>query len=137
MKKIEEYYVNQHSSFLLQFQLILITKNRNPILQNEELKENLLEYTNKYFKDRDIEIMKTETGKNYFHIYFNTGPHNEIAKMVNAFKSASSRVFRKAYPDYLKAFNEKAFWSMCYFVGGIDDKSKELANKYIEDENIM
>ena len=51
MKKIEEYYVNQHSSFLLQFQLILITKNRNPILQNEELKENLLEYTNKYFKD--------------------------------------------------------------------------------------
>ena len=84
-----------------------------------------------------MEIVKIDMGENYCHIYFNAGPHHEIAKWVNSFKSASSKTFRNLYSEYLKAFDEKAFWSMCYFVGGIDEKSNELAKKYIEDENIM
>ena len=56
MRKRDEYYINQHSCFLLQYHLVFITKYRHPVIDGE-LKDVLLNYTKKYFKDRDCNIL--------------------------------------------------------------------------------
>lgn len=136
MKKLGKYYVNQHSSFLLKYQLVLITKGQQNSINNE-IKEYLLEYTKNFFKNRDIEIIDINIGENYMRIKFNSNPHTELAKFINAFKSASSRNIRKMFREYLQSFNDSAFWSMCYFIGGRDEESNTLAKEYIENPVLL
>ena len=45
----EGYYVNRHSCFLLQYQLVLVTKYRKPVITGQ-LEERLKEYTKAYFE---------------------------------------------------------------------------------------
>ncbi len=132
MKKIGEYYINQHSSFLLPYHLVLITKNRNPILKND-LKDRLLEYTKQYFEERDINLIHLDIGNDYFHIQFEASPQTHLSKLVNAFKSASSRIMKKEFPS---DFNDSSFWSMSYFIGGVNDITEKLVQNYIERNEI-
>ena len=39
------YYLNQHSCFLLQYHLVLVTKYRKPVITND-LEKFLINYTN-------------------------------------------------------------------------------------------
>ena len=48
-KQNEEYYTNQHSKLLLQYHLVLVTKYRHNII-NDDLKNSLIEYTKQFLK---------------------------------------------------------------------------------------
>lgn len=133
MRKIGDYYVNQHSCFFLPYHLVLITKNRKKILQNQ-LKIKLLNYTKQYFEERDIAITMLEMNGDYFHIMFEASPHTHLSKLVNSFKSASSRVMKKEFPT---DFENSSFWSMSYFIGGANDITEKLVKNYIDNKNIV
>ena len=45
----EPYHRHQHNCFLLQYHLVLVTKYRHPVF-NEELKEAIETFTKHYFK---------------------------------------------------------------------------------------
>ena len=136
MKKINDYYVNQHSCFLLQYHLVLVTKFRHPVVDGE-LKTALIEYTNSYFKERNCNILAINSDKDHLHIVFETYPNFNLANFINAYKSASSRRMRTDYKDYLAPYYWKPyFWSMSYFVGTVSEKSTKLVQEYVENQNI-
>ena len=101
MIKKEEYYTNQHSCFLLQYHFILVTKYRKPVIVNS-IKDFLIDYTQKYFKDRDFNILEINTNVDHIHILFECGPNTNLSTFVNAFKSASSRMIRKHFFKRIK-----------------------------------
>ena len=132
-KKInEDCYYNQHSCFLLQYHLVLITKYRKPVI-TEKIESFLKSYTLEYFKDRDLRIQAIETMPDHMHILFDAYPQLNLAEFINAFKSASSRQIRKRFSEELKPYYWKPyFWSLSYFIGSVSDKTEAVVKKYIE-----
>lgn len=131
-KKEEGYYVNQHSCFLLQYHLVLVTKYRHPAI-SEEIEEWLKEYTKSYFKERNMVIQEMECMNDHIHILFDAPPSMNLSDVVNAYKSASSRHIRKQFSEQLaKYYWEPYFWSLSYFIGTVSDASYEAVKNYIK-----
>lgn len=131
--KIREngYYVNQHSCFLLQYHLVLVTKYRHPVITGE-IEEWLKEYLLDYFKQREMVVQALECNGDHIHILFDAPPSINLSEFVNAFKSASSRHIRKRFPEQLKPFYWKPyFWSKSYYIGTVSDKNTEVVKNYI------
>ena len=125
------YYVNRHSCFLLQYHLVLVTKYRHPVLTGE-LDDRLKEYTEAYFKDRDIHIIRMETNLDHMHILFEAPPQINLAEFINAYKSASSRRLRSEFSEFLRPYYWKPyFWSLSYFIGSVSDRTAAVVEQYI------
>ncbi len=125
------YYVNQHSCFLLQYHLVLVTKYRHPVI-TEELEIWLKDYTKEYFEQRGMVIQAIECMPDHIHILFDASPNISLSDFVNAFKSASSRLVRKQFSKQLEPYYWKPyFWSMSYFLGTVSDPTKQAVANYI------
>ena len=135
-KQNEEYYYNQHSCFLLQYHLVLITKYRKPVITGK-LEDFLKEYTRRYFKDRELRVQAIETMPDHMHILFDAYPQLNLAEFINAFKSASSRQIRKLFsPELAPYYWKPYFWSLSYFVGSVSDKTAAVVKNYINNQKI-
>jgi len=133
-KKYNGFYINQHSFFLLQYHLVLITKYNNPVIVGD-LKKALIDYTKKYFKERDINILEIDTDKNYIHIMFESYPNMNLSTFINAYKSASSRRMRTDFANFLKTYYSKPyFWSKSYFICTVNENSIINVHKYIKSQ---
>ena len=128
------YYVNRHSCFLLQYHLVLVTKYRHPVIRRQ-LETALRNYTETYFKDRDLTIQAFECMPDHIHILFDAKPNLNLAEFVNAFKSASSRNIRKQFSEELKPYYWKPyFWSLSYFIGTVSDRTSTAVKEYIKNQ---
>ena len=124
MKKVNDYYVKQHSCFLLQYHLVLVTKYRHPVV-DADIKESLILYTKSYFKERDCNILAINSDKDHLHIVFEAYPNFNLATFINAYKSASSRRMRTNFSEFLKTYYWKPyFWSNSYFVGTVSESQQ-------------
>ena len=126
-----DYYVNRHSCFLLQYHLVLVTKYRHPVI-HDELESTLLDYTEQYFKDRDMPIQAIKAMPDHIHILFDAPPQINLADFINAFKSASSRKIRQLFEDRLAEYYWKPyFWSLSYFLATVSERSAAAVKQYI------
>lgn len=131
------YYKNQHSCFLLQYHLVLVTKYRHPVLQGE-IEEYLVQYTRDYFKKQDLNILELNCSEDHIHILFEAVPQMNLSNFVNAYKTASSRMVRKNFGNELKQYYWKPyFWSLSYFVGSVSENILEAVKKYIQNQELQ
>lgn len=131
------YYKNQHSCFLLQYHLVLVTKYRHPVLQGE-IEEYLVQYTRDYFKKQDLNILELNCSEDHIHILFEAVPQMNLSNFVNAYKTASSRMVRKNFGDELKQYYWKPyFWSLSYFIGSVSENTLEAVKKYIQNQELQ
>ena len=128
----EGYYVNRHSYFLLRYHLVLVTRYRKPVIK-DHIEEDLKMYITTYFNDRGYPVEAMECMPDHVHILFEADPQLEMAKFINALKSASSRYIRTKYHNELSRYFWKPyFWSLSYFVCTVSDRSAEVVKKYID-----
>lgn len=131
------YYKNQHSCFLLQYHLVLVTKYRHPVLQGE-IEEYLVQYTRDYFKKQDLNILELNCNEDHIHILFEAVPQMNLSNFVNAYKTASSRMVRKNFGNELKQYYWKPyFWSLSYFIGSVSENTLEAVKKYIQNQELQ
>lgn len=131
------YYKNQHSCFLLQYHLVLVTKYRHPVLQGE-IEEYLVQYTRDYFKKQDLNILELNCSEDHIHILFEAVPQMNLSNFVNAYKTASSRMVRKNFGNELKQYYWKPyFWSLSYFIGSVSENTLEAVKKYIQNQELQ
>lgn len=131
----EPYHKHQHSCFLLQYHLVLVTKYRHPVFTNE-LKESIEQFTRNYFKERTLIVMEINTDKDHIHIIFDAPPNINLATFINGFKSASSRYMRKTFSEELKKYYWKPlFWSKSYFLCTVSERSTQTVQKYIQNQS--
>ena len=128
------YYVNKHSCYLLQYHLVLVTKYRHPVIRGD-LEIFLKQYIADYFAKQDMNILEVETMPDHVHILFECSPQMNLSVMVNAFKSASSRVMRNRFPEHLSPYYWKPyFWSLSYFIGTVNEATTSVVVKYIREQ---
>ena len=129
------YDTNNHSVFLLQYHLILVTKYRREVIDNEICKrlKEIFEYI--AIKDQyKLKIIEFNHDKDHLHILFKAEPKSEISKFINAYKSASSRLIKKEFPKVKEKLWKEYFWSRSFFLATTGGVTLEVLKQYVESQ---
>ena len=70
----------------------------------------------------------------HVHVMFRAQPKTEISKFINAYKSASSRLIKKEYPQIRSILWKEAFWSQSFCLITTGGAPIEVIRKYIESQ---
>lgn len=64
----------------------------------------------------NITLQEWNHDKDHIHILFRVYPSTEISKFINAYKSASSRLLKKEFPQIWKKRWKKYFWRQSFWL---------------------
>ena len=65
---------------------------------------------------------------------FRAQPRSELSKFINAYKSASSRLLKKEYPQIKEKLWKEAFWSQSFCLLTAGEAPIEAIRQYIESQ---
>ena len=124
---------NQHSVYLLYYHLILVVKYRRKVFDDE--KSN---YAKAMFerigKSYGITLVEWNHDMDHIHIMFKAQPKTELSKFINAYKSASSRLIKKEFPDIKKYLWKEMVWSRSFCLLTTGGATIDVIKKYIEEQ---
>ena len=124
---------NSHSVFSLNYHLVLVVKYRCLVIDDKisnRLKE-IFEYISPGY---NITLTEWNHDKDHVHILFSAHPKSELSKFINAYKSASSRLIKKEYPEIHEHLWQDAFWSKSFCLISTGGAPIEVIRKYIENQ---
>ena len=134
MKKNNQYYTNRHSCFLLQYHLVLVTKYRKKVFNND-METYLTRFVESMMKKNDCNLIEINYDKDHVHILFEAPVTLNLPNFINGLKSTSSRMIRRAFSDHLKSFFEKpVFWSRSYFICTVSEHTTKVVQEYIKNQ---
>ena len=126
---------NAHSVFLLHYHLILVVKYRRQVFDQaiSDRAREIFEYIAPRY---NITLQEWNHDKDHVHILFKAHPNSEISKFINAYKSASSRLIKKEFPDIRKKLWKEYFWSQSFCLLTTGGAPLEIIKQYIENQGI-
>ena len=132
-ENINYYYTNRHAVYLLQYHLVVVTKYRHKVINND-LKDRLIEISYSIIEnDWESKIISINTDEDHVHILFETSPQTQLSKLINNYKTVTSRLIRKEFSKQLEQYYWKPyFWSDTYFISSVSDTSEAMIKRYIE-----
>ena len=124
---------NAHSVFLLYYHLVLVVKYRRKVF-DEDISGRAKEIFEYIAPKYNITLQEWNHDKDHVHILFKAHPKSEISKFINAYKSASSRLLKKEFPQIRKKLWEESFWSQSFCLLTTGGAPVEVIKKYIESQ---
>ena len=124
---------NQHSVYRLYYHLILVVKYRRKVLDDaisDRAKEIFLYISPKY----GISLEEWNHDLDHVHIMFRAKPDTGISRFINAYKSASSRLLKKEYPQIRSRLWKEYFWSRSFCLLTAGGAPVEVIREYIESQ---
>lgn len=124
---------NNHSVFLMYYHLVLVIKYRRKVIDDNisyRLKEIFDYISPKY----NITTQEWNHDKDHVHILFKAHPNSELSKFINAYKSASSRLIKKEFPDIQEKLWKEYFWSRSFCLLTTGGAPMEVIKRYIESQ---
>ncbi len=124
---------NNHSVFKLSYHLILVVKYRREVIDNEisdRLKE-IFKYISPRYK---IVLEEWNHDLDHVHLLFRSQPNSDLSKFLNAYKSASSRLIKKEFPNIREKLWKEYFWSKSYCLLTTGGASIDTVKQYIESQ---
>ena len=122
---------NAHSVFSLNYHLILVVKYRRKVI-NDEISNRAKEIFEYISPKYNITLQQWNYDIDHVHILFKAHPNTEISKFINAYKSASSRLIKKEYPQIRQKLWKEYFWSQSFCLLSTGSANIETIIKYIE-----
>ena len=122
---------NAHSVFSLNYHLILVVKYIRKVINGEisNRAKEIFEYISPKY---NITLQQWNYDIDHVHILFKAHPNTEISKFINAYKSASSRLIKKEYPQIRQKLWKEYFWSQSFCLISTGEANIETIIKYIE-----
>ena len=124
---------NNHSVFSLNYHLILVVKYRKKII-NDTISNRLKEIFDKISSSYNITVMEWNHDIDHVHILFKAEPNSELSKFINAYKSASSRLIKKEFPELKTQLWKEYFWSRSFCLITTGGASIETIKQYIQSQ---
>ncbi|KAA0742955.1 IS200/IS605 family transposase, partial [Bacillus cereus] len=69
------------------------------------------------------------------HILFKAHPNTEMTKFINAYKSASSRLIKRDFPQVKKKLWKEMFWSRSFCLLTTGGSPIDVVKTYIENQS--
>lgn len=126
---------NNHSVFLLNYHLVLVTKYRRKVINND-ISERLKEVFNHICPKYNITLEEWNHDEDHIHMLFRSHPNSELSKFLNAYKSASSRLIKKEFPSVKKKLWKEYFWSRSFCLITTGGAPIDIVKKYIENQGM-
>lgn len=124
---------NNHSVFSLNYHLVLVVKYRRKVIDDDisaRLRENFEHIQPTY----NITLQEWNHDQDHIHALFSSHPKSELTKFLNAYKSASSRLIKKEYPQIREKLWKEYFWSRSFCLISTGGAPIEVIRKYIESQ---
>lgn len=128
---MNNYDHNSHSVYMLYYHLVLVVKYRRKVIndvRSERAKEIFSYIAPKY----GITLEERNHDEDHVHIMFRAKPKSELSKFINAYKSASSRLLKKEYPEIREKLWKENFWSQSFCLLSAGGAPIEIIRQYIE-----
>ncbi|MCC0744030.1 IS200/IS605 family transposase [Clostridioides sp. ZZV14-6044] len=124
---------NNHSVFLLHYHLVMCIKYRRKVIDNsisDRLKDIFVDISQNY----GVELLEWNHDIDHVHLLFKAKPNTEISKLLNAYKSASSRRIKNEFPSICKSLWKEYFWSKSYSLITTGGVPLDVVKQYIENQ---
>lgn len=122
---------NNHSVFAMYYHLILVVKYRRKVFD-----DSISDYARRVFEkiapSYNISLLEWNHDVDHIHIMFKAQPNSELSKFINAYKSASSRLIKRDYPEIREKLWKEYFWSQSFCLLTTGGAPIEVIRKYIE-----
>ncbi|BAZ40296.1 transposase [Calothrix sp. NIES-4101] len=127
-----------HAVFKIQLHIVFVTKYRKNVI-NQAILTKLGEVFSRVCEKRKCELLEFNGEENHVHLLVDVHPDNNISQMISSLKSASSRIIRKEFEDYLKQYywkkEDPSFWTDAYCVLSAGGAPPEIVKEYIKGQN--
>ena len=124
---------NNHSVFSMYYHLVLVTKYRRKVI-NDSISNRLREIFDYIAVNYNISVVEWNDEQDHVHILFKAQPNSELSKFINAYKSASSRLIKKEYPDIKEKLWKEYFWSRSFCLITTGGVTIDVIKQYIESQ---
>ena len=124
---------NNHSVFMLRYHFIMCVKYRNKVIDDtvsNRLKDMFVKIAPAY----NITLEEWTHDMDHVHILFRGQPNTEISKFINAYKSASSRIIKKEFPEIRKSLWKEMFWSQSFCLLTTGGVTADIIKQYIQSQ---
>lgn len=122
---------NNHSVFAMYYHLILVVKYRKKVFD-----DSISDYARSIFEkiapSYNISLLEWNHDVDHVHILFKAQPNSELSKFINAYKSASSRLIKRNFPEVHNKLWKEYFWSQSFCLLTTGGAPIEVIRKYIE-----
>ena len=122
---------NNHSVFAMYYHLILVVKYRRKVFD-----DSISDYAKSVFEkiapSYNISLLEWNHDVDHVHIMFKAQPNSELSKFINAYKSASSLLIKKDYPEIREKLWKEYFWSQSFCLLTTGGAPIEVIKNYIE-----
>ena len=124
---------NNHSVFALHYHLVMCIKYRRKVI-NDSISDRLKDILADIAPNYGVELIEWNHDIDHVHLLFKAKPNTEISKLLNAYKSASSRRIKNEFPDIRKYLWKEYFWSKSYCLVTTGGAPLEVVKQYIENQ---
>ena len=130
---LSSYDRNQHSVYLLYYHLILVVKYRRKVF-DEAVSLRAKEIFSYIAPSYGITLEEWNHDSDHVHVIFRGQPKSEISRFINAYKSASSRLLKKEFPEIREKLWKETFWSQSFCLLTAGGAPIEVIREYIESQ---
>jgi putative transposase len=124
---------NAHSVFLLHYHLVLVVKYRRKVF-DDTISERAKEIFEYIAPNYNITLQEWNHDKDHVHVMFRAEPKSELSRFINAYKSASSRIIKKEFPQIKEYLWKEMFWSRSFCLLTTGGASIDTIREYIQSQ---
>ena len=130
---LSAYDRNQHSVYLLYYHLILVVKYRRKVF-DDTVSDRARKIFSYICPRYGITLEEWNHDADHVHVMFRAKPATEISRFINAYKSASSRLLKKEFPEIRSKLWKEYFWSKSFCLLTAGGAPVEVIREYIESQ---
>jgi putative transposase len=130
-RKIPGLDTNNHSVFKITLHCIICVKYRRRVL-TDPLAEYIFDIFRRIGANHNITLLEANHDIDHIHVLMKIHPNTHLSTFFNAFKSASSRLVKRDFPEVTTKLWKKYFWSSSYCLLSVGGASLEAVADYIE-----
>ncbi|MEB8872562.1 IS200/IS605 family transposase, partial [Bacillus cereus] len=120
-----------YSVFLLYYRLVLVVKYRRNVF-NDDISDYAKDMFVRLSENYNITLVEWNHNVDHAHILFKAHPNTEMTKFINAYKSASSRLIKRDFPQVKTKLWKEMFWSRSFCLFTTGGSPIDVVKKYIE-----
>ncbi|EOO12630.1 MULTISPECIES: IS200/IS605 family transposase [Bacillus] len=124
---------NNHSVFLLYYHLVLVVKYRRNVF-DDDMSDYAKDMFIRLSENYNITLVEWHYDVDHVHILFKAHPNTEMTKFINAYKSASSRLIKRDFPQVKKKLWKEMFWSRSFCLLTTGGSPIDVVKEYIENQ---
>lgn len=125
---------NNHSVFAMYYHLVLVVKYRRKVF-DDRISDHAKGIFMKISPSYNITLLEWNHDRDHVHILFKAHPNSELSRFINAYKSASSRLIKKDFPEVRQKLWKEYFWSQSFCLLTTEGAPLDVIKKYIETQS--